>query len=99
ITLEGEPIDDRRFDHRDDEPAARLGDADVLEQPRGVKRLEGGVDLGGVDALAWRDFEISADGIGFDTAVALDDDRGGALPGLRTRGRWRKRRDAKKSYP
>ena len=52
ITLEGEPIDDRRFDHRYDEPAARLGDADVLEQARGVKRLEGGVDFGGIDALA-----------------------------------------------
>ena len=58
VALEGEPIDDRRFDHRHDEPAARLGDADVLEQAGGVKRLQRGVDLGGIDALARRDLEI-----------------------------------------
>ena len=54
VALEGEPIDDRRLDDGHDEPAARLGDADVLEQARGVKRLQRGIDLGGVDLLAGR---------------------------------------------
>ena len=32
VALEGEPVDDRRFHHGDDEAAAGLGDADVFEQ-------------------------------------------------------------------
>ena len=76
VALEGEPVDDRRFHDGDDEPAARLGDADVLEQAGRVKRLQ-------ARNRSWRrrdvrrdaSLEIRADGVGFDAAIALDDDR------------------------
>ena len=47
----------------------------VLEQAGGVKRLQAGIDLGGVEMLAGAKLEIGADGVGFDAAVAFDDDR------------------------
>ena len=75
VALEGEAVDHRGFDHGHDQLAARLGDADVLEQAGGVERLQRGVDLGGIEALAGRHLEIGADGVGFDAAVALDHDR------------------------
>ncbi len=98
IAFERQPIDDRGFDHRDHQPAAGLGDADILKQARGVKRLQRGVDLGGVDALAGADFEVGADGFSFDTAVAFDDDRGRGRLALRMRNRCRKERDAKQCH-
>ena len=78
VALEGHPVDDRVFDHRDDQPAARLVDPDVLEQAGGVERLERLVDLDSVEALARAGPEIGADGVGFDPAVAFDHDRADA---------------------
>ena len=46
VAFERDPVDDRVFDHRDDQPAAGLADAHVLEQAGGVERLERLVDLG-----------------------------------------------------
>ncbi len=88
IAFEGKPIDDRRLHHRDDHFAAGLGNVDVLEQARRVERLEGSVDLGGVEMLARGHFEIRADGVGFDAAVTLDDNgtRGKASIGRRRDG-------------
>ena len=54
--------------------AARLGDVDVIKKAGGVERLERGVDLGGVEALAGADFEIGPDRFRFDAAVALHHD-------------------------
>ena len=45
VALEGDPVDHRVFDHGDDQAAAGLVDAHVLEQAGGVERLEGLVDL------------------------------------------------------
>ena len=41
VALEGDPVDDRVFDHRDDDPAAGVTDADVGKQAGGEERLEG----------------------------------------------------------
>ncbi len=54
--------------------AAGLRDADILKQAGGIKRLQGGIDLGGVEMLAGRYLEVGAHRIGIDAAVALDDD-------------------------
>ncbi len=74
VAFEGKPVDHRRFHHRDDDAAARLGDMDVFKKAGGVERLERGVDLGGVEALAGAGFEIGADRFRFDAAVALHHD-------------------------
>ena len=86
VAFEGKPVDHRRFHHRDDDVAARLGDFDVVEKARGIKRLEGSVDLGGVEALAGRGLEIGAHRFRFDAAVALDHD---AIDGRASLGRRR----------
>ena len=52
VALERDPVDDRIFDHRDDQPGAGLVDADVLEQAGRIERLERLVDLVAVEALA-----------------------------------------------
>ena len=88
VAFERDPVDDRIFDHRDDQPGAGLVDADVLEQAGGIKRLERLVDLVAVEALARVEPEVGADGLGLDPAVAFDDDRARGL-----RGRMAGRRD------
>ena len=104
VALEGEPIDDRSLDDGHHEPTAPLRDADILEQARGVKRLQRGIDSGGIKRLARSDLEVGADGFGFDAPVAFDDDRGAAfgrrrprLTGRDNRGRDNGR-DAKQNY-
>jgi hypothetical protein len=85
VAFKGKPIDDRRFHHRDDDVAARLGDVDVVKKAGGVERLQRGIDLGGVESLARADFEILPDRFRLDAAVALDHDvtRGRASLGRR----------------
>ena len=89
IAFEGKPVDHRRFHHGDDEVAARLADMDVLEQAGGVERFQAGIDLGGVEVLAGPDLEIGAHRVGFDAAVALDDDAVRGRAGLSRRRRRR----------
>lgn len=48
--FEDDAIDDRIFDHRDDDAAARLADIYILKQAGGDKRLQAIVQRGGVDA-------------------------------------------------
>jgi len=74
VAFEGKPVDHRRFHHRDDDVAARLGDVDVVKKAGGIERFQPGVDLGGVEVLAGADLEIAAHRIRFDAAVALDHD-------------------------
>ena len=74
VAFEGKPVDHRRFHHRDDDVAARLGDVDVFKKAGGIERFQRGVDLGGVEALAGAGLEIGAHRVGFDAAVALDHD-------------------------
>jgi len=74
IAFIGNAIDDLRFDHRDDQLAARLGDVDVQEQAGRVERLQCRVDPAGVESSAGSRLEVRANSVGFDTAVAFDDD-------------------------
>ena len=76
VALEGEPVDDRRFDDGDNQAAAGLRNADVLEQAGGVERLQRGIDLGGIETLARRHFEIGTDRVGFDATITFDHDLG-----------------------
>src|SRR4029077_17303632 len=86
VAFEGKPVDHRRFHHRDDDVAARLGDVDVFEQAGGVERFERGIDFGGIEPLAGPNLEIGAHRFGFDAAVALDHD---AIGGPASLGRRR----------
>jgi hypothetical protein len=63
------------LDDRDDDAPADLVDADVLVETGRVERLQGLVDLHGVEPLARTEAEIAADGIGVDPLVALHVDR------------------------
>src|SRR5262249_54864240 len=74
VAFEGHPVDHRIFDHRHEQTVGPGGDSDVLEQPCGIKSLQGLIDLGGVEPLTGADAEIGPDGVGFDAAVALDID-------------------------
>ncbi len=94
--FEGQAVDDGSLDHGHDQPAAGLGDADVLEQTGGVERLEGSVDLGGIETFAWHELEVGADRIGFDAAVALHDNRTGVRGRRRTGTPDRFRRGAER---
>ena len=76
--------------------AAGLVDAHVLEQAGGVERLQRLVDLVGVEPLARAGAEIGADGVGFDPAVAFDDDRRGAVAQQQSRRRDREPRRRRK---
>ena len=90
IAFKGDLVDHRRFDHGDDQLAAGLVDADILKEAGPIQRFERGIDLGRVETLAWRYFEIGADCIGFDAPIAFDHDRAGSEDGLRP-GRRHKR--------
>ena len=85
VALEGDPVDDRVLDHRDDDAAAGLVDPHVLEQAGGIERLEAGVDARGVETLAAAGAEIGADGLRLDPPVAFDDDLGCGLRARRLR--------------
>ena len=85
VAFEGDAIDDRVFDHGDDQPAAGVFDPHVLEQAGGEERLQALVFLlGGEPARAG--LEIGADGLGFDPAVASHLDGIGGLRGRNARG-------------
>ena len=75
VALEGDAVDHRILDHEDDQPPALHGGPHVLEQPGGVERLDAFVDLERIEPAAGAGPEIGADGVGFDTLVALDHDR------------------------
>ena len=89
VAFERDPVDHRIFDHGDDQPAAGLVDAHVLEQAGGIERLERLVDLVAVEAFARVEPEVGADGFGFDPPVAFDDDRARGLRGGIAGGRDR----------
>ena len=74
VAFEGKPVDHRRFHHRDDDAAAGLGDVDVFKKARRIERLQRGIDLGGIEALAGAGLEIGPHRVGFDAAVTLDHD-------------------------
>jgi hypothetical protein len=78
--------------------SAGLRNADILKQARAVQRLQRGIDLGGIEVLARRHFEIGTDRFGFDATITFDDDLGtGGLRQCR-RGRDNEGRDAKQNY-
>ena len=91
VALEGEPIDHRRLHHGHDEAAARLGEADILEQAGGVKRLQRAVDLGGIETFAGRNLEVGADRVGFDPAVAFHNNGTDGRAGFRGLRKYRVR--------
>ena len=101
IAFEGNPVDHRIFDHRDDQPAARLIDAHVLEQAGGIERLERLVDLVAVEEFAGVEVEVGANGLGFDPAVAFDDNRcrlRGGIAGRRDRPRCGAKRKSREGH-
>ena len=79
LPFEGDPVDDRVLDDRDDQTAAGVVDADVGKQAGRVKRLQAFVDFHGAEPAARTGAEIGAHGVGLDPAVALHDDRIDAL--------------------
>jgi hypothetical protein len=89
IAFKRDPVDHWIFDHRDDQPASDLVDADVLEQAGGIERLERLVDLVAVKVFAGVKPEVGPDGIGFDPPVAFDNDRARGLRGGIAGGRHR----------
>ncbi len=74
VAFEGDFVDDRCLDDRDDQPPLRLPDVHVGEQPGGVKGLERVVDFAGVEPLARNQVKIRAHGVGFDTVIAFHRD-------------------------
>src|SRR5262249_55811818 len=79
VAPEGDTVDARVLDHRDDHTAAGLVDPHVLKETGGVERLEAGVDARGVETVGPGAAEIRADGLRLDPPVALDDDLGSRL--------------------
>ena len=76
VALEGEPVDHRRFDDGHHQPAALLGDVNVLEQAGGVERLDARRRSWPASSCSpGADLEIGADRVGFDAAIALDNNR------------------------
>ena len=92
VALEGDAADHRIFHHGDDDPAARGADPHVLEQAGLDQRLEAVVDLGLAEAAAGTGAEIGTDGLDFDAAVTLDDDRGNRLGSSRRGGKRSRQR-------
>ena len=107
VPFQGDPAERRVLDHSDDRlvagaahaaeaaDAAGAADAHIGEQVGGVERLEGRIEVGGLEMLAVFGMEIGPDRIGFDPLVALDLDGGwrhGRCGGLRLRGGLRARR-------
>ena len=87
VALECDTVDDRVLDHRHNQPAAGRRDTHVLKQAGSVQRLQRLVGTGSVQPPARAGAEIGADGIGLNTAVALDHDGARALcPGAVSRG-------------
>ena len=79
VTLEGDAIDHRVFDHADYQAPVLVTEAHVLEQASGVERVDGVVDLRGANLAARASLEIGPNRFGFDAAVALHDDGTGGL--------------------
>ena len=74
VSFEGDAVDDGVLDNGNNESSALDGRPHVLEQSRGIKRLDAFIDLEGIKPAAWTRPEIGTDRIGFDPLVALDDD-------------------------
>ena len=87
VALEGEPIDDRVFDDRDDQQVDLAADLDVREKAGGEQILQRFVDLARVEPVADPDGHVRADRLRFDPLVALDLDFGDQAEGLRERRR------------
>ena len=101
VALEDHRIDDRVLDHRDDQDAGPLDDADVGKQAGGVERLDRCVDVRGAVALARLDRQVGLDGRSLDALVALDlDGRRPPPPGpFRRRSRRQRRRMPARPVP
>ena len=79
VALESNAIDHRIFNHGHHQMTAGLVDLDVLEQAGLDQRLQAVIDGRLIEAPAGAGLEIRADGLDFDTPVALDLDRGDGL--------------------
>ncbi len=85
VAFENHAADDRVFDHRHDDPPARLVDFHVLEQAGLDQALQAIVDAPLVQLSARTGLEIGANGRGLDAAISLDLDRIHGLRGSRRR--------------
>ncbi len=72
VSLEGDAVDDRVFDHLDDQAVADPGQTDVGKKAGREQRLERGVYLVGVPRVSRLDLQIRAHGFGLDPLGAFD---------------------------
>ena len=89
VALEGDGVDDRVLGDVDHERVALTLEADILEQPRGVERLDAAVQALRVERVAGRYEHVGEDRPGLDALVAVDlDGADRALSGdaIRPRG-------------
>jgi hypothetical protein len=89
VAFESDPIDDRVLNHHDHQGVAFPAQGDVAEEPGGEDRLQGGIDLDRIKALAGVDAHIGAHRFRLDPLGPLDSDLLDGAAGLNRLGQAR----------